>query len=259
MIKYLTILAPLLVASADAGPDSAAKPASPADSFVIRETTTREVAGHSITLNRIKPPLLPSPRENTQKGIMPAPLQDVQKAQPLEFVHINAAVVAGGRASRLTWTYNGKDYSAWSNIDFNFAARMEELQTGNGKLMAFVTVTNLPAAPGPGSAVPLIPDSLPKEFAQFIPETLGDSEPAAFAAVQAVHDHYRANAPALHAAAAERARAHQDSLLQPQDKTEEQKRTTLYFWRKPPPSQKKPGQPANTATVSRQNAKGGAK
>lgn len=140
-----------------------------------------------------------------------------------------SATVFDRRVTELKWTVGGRQFRAWSNVDFNNFTGVTQVEAGDTIYTVMLALDNQSVADA--AAGGLLPKDLPaagkfpKPVAYFVEQ--GAEVPAeSLAGLDALHAYFEANRGQLIAAAAQRAAQPPPTAPQPAG------RTVLEFWPK---------------------------
>jgi hypothetical protein len=222
---FLPTLAAGFLACFYASAQEATSPPLPALNLQVLESKQVVRGGRTITYQRVVPPVLPP-----QPAATPAPVLDATRvlavsaeqqrraAKKQETLFLTATVY-DQRVTGLRWSQQGREYRAWSNIDFNHLAGVSEIETADHLYQLLFAVSNLTTAEVeafnrsvaerglPVSAMKSLPPAVTWSPAraeyQFEPETaVVPVEATAF--LDTLHAYYDANRQALAEQAAQR-------------------------------------------------------
>ena len=245
-------------------PDGTPAPVTPVPEFIIPakdilETTTHELDGRTITIQRIKPIDLPEPSETTPAPVNTAPLPQNLAAttqRPKQTtISLSATVYrAASHPPRSLVTYrpngNGTPITFWSSADFSLLKGITSFLATDGQahmlfLMCGSENTDTSAAIRQAHGIPYQPPAIPAFPTGNATYQIVGNPPAAEALIpiQSLHDLYNREFTRLLTAYQGREQAriqHEADLLanppQPQD-------ITLNYWRteKPAPATQEGG------------------
>ena len=188
--------------------------------FKVTEQTEIFTGKGKLTLNRVRPPSLdptvlqPGGTElfQSQKQLSEAEIQqnfsvDSRKEQSIFML---SAIVYDRKLTRLQWQHEGKQYVAWSNIDFNYLRGLTEIKTEKTDYLFFLSIVNEPTErlkkrtrrSKEKGANSYVEESIPKlanlkkDKPKFVVITPGRSEKRKKSAnipIDALHDYYAKN------------------------------------------------------------------
>ena len=206
----------------------------------VLQRTEIKRGDHSIIFQRVAPPPSAAPSTPT-----PVPVAKTLSAQELEAqqrreakqhaVLFFSATVLDNRVTELRWSEEGKEYRAFSNIDFRYFSGMGEIETAN-------TIYTLMLALESGTAETLAERTrefphiavLPKDRAAWVPANgSGPTNSAGMTALDAIHPYYDAHREALIRAYGEREAARAEAERQLREHPPVRKDTVITYWRKP--------------------------
>ena len=230
-------------------PISAQEPANPADAekwernFQVLEQTVIKRGDHSIIYQRVAPPPPAAPSTPS-----PAPVARVLSPQELEAqqrreakqhaVLFFSATVLDHRVTELRWSDEGKEYRAFSNIDFRYFSGMGEIESADA-------IYTLMLALESGTAETLAERTrefpqiavLPKDRAAWVPaDRSGSTNTAGMTALDVIHPYYHAHREALIQAYGEREAARAEAERQLREHPPARKDTVINYWKKTVPS-----------------------
>ncbi len=188
-------------------PPAAPKPEAPAD-FEIRETVQRTVADRKITLHRVKNPGLPNPTRlpEAKSVLTPAdaspyafanPVVSTEQEQEMDYgMLMLSATVVDHRATLLAWNHEGRDYRAWSNLDFNDLSGFFEFQKGRRRVWLHMSLGDVRASATADASL-RIPFDLPFGEPAFRLIQGDPLDTRACEGIAALHELYRTDGPRL--------------------------------------------------------------
>jgi hypothetical protein len=210
-----------------------------------------EKDGRTITYQRVVPPVLPP-----KPAATPAPAMDPAQALALTAERqrraakkfetlVLTATVYERRVTELRWHQQGREYRAWSNIDFNHLAGVSELETADHIYQLLFAVTNQTAAQVealnrsitarglPASVLKPLPPNIvwnpERAEYQLMPEAAAvPAEVTTF--LDTLHTYYDANRQSLAALAIERAAEQAARAQWLKDHPPQPKDTIVRFW-----------------------------
>lgn len=161
--------------------------------FQILERRELSIGDRKLIASRVADPKLPAEESS-------APVVSFSSTPPQEFVAYAAkehvalmvsATVYDNRITQLKWRHETIEYEAWSNIDWNFMRSVHRLQTDTADYSIFQGVGDLPLDE---SEIPELPPFTPDRAEYFVfVEQRQELDDAAFAPIDALHQHYEAN------------------------------------------------------------------
>ena len=220
-----------------------AKPAPPPLNFQMLERTVVKSGDHAIIYQRVAPPPPAAPSAPTPvpvaKVLSPQELEAQQRREAKQHaVLFFSATVLDHRVTELRWSDEGKEYRAFSNIDFSYFSGMGEIETAEA-------IYTLMLALDAGSPETLAERTrefpqiavLPKDRAAWVPaDGSGQTNTTAMTALDAIHPYYDAHREALIQAYGEREAARAEAERQLREHPPVRKNTVISFWRKTTPA-----------------------
>ena len=214
----------------------------PERSFQVLEQTVVKRGDHSVTFQRVAPP----PAAPSTPTLVPAPRvlsPDERAAQERREAKLHAvlffsATVLDHRITELRWSDEGKDYRAFSSIDFRYFSGMGEIETAEA-------IYTLMLALESGTAEVLAERTrefpqvalLPKDRAAWVPaDGSGPTNTTGMTALDAVHPYYDAHREALIQAYGEREAARAEAERQLSEHPPVRKDTVITYWRRTAPA-----------------------
>ena len=171
--------------------------------------------GRSVIVDKVEPPPEPTPPEpvvstasHEQQAAAKARLADAARrylANRPRFVRLSCTVY-DHRATLVGWTYQGRQYRAWSNIDFNHIAGITGFESGDGstRYSLWMGIGNQTTGRRLGPTGRTIPAPeipvLPTDGPGFVVVTGDATDSAALADMTALHALYKAEGARLKAA-----------------------------------------------------------
>lgn len=111
---------------------SAAELKQASDTFKVINSLELDFGSHSVTFNHIEPPILPVKPLPEPVALSEAEEQEVERRARKQHVSISlSATIYDKEVTELTWTYQGRDYRAFSNIDFNIVRMIDTFETAD--------------------------------------------------------------------------------------------------------------------------------
>jgi hypothetical protein len=259
--QYFTLaLLPLMAAGAQAqllengaATESAVQTRAAEPPYIVEATVSAaKPDGGRLILQLVEPPLLPPPVAPAAVAEVSPELRAARRAEwlaraPLAtFILPVTATVYPGGITHLAWRHQmlsgeWQEMEAWSRTDFSSLHVVSDIEIARIRYWIFATVVDGTLRTAGKRAVPAA-ESLPEDGSFVLLK--GDvAETAALAPIQALHEHYLQNGPALAAAWGERlefARAEEERKRNapPED-------TVIRFW--PIESAVYPTQPSSPA------------
>lgn len=197
---------------------------------ILDELELRKGAGSTV-FRRVVPPVEPVVPAKVAAHSGAAVAEEAAGAVKRSEVLLLSATVFDQRVTELKWTLDGRQFRAWSNVDFNNFTGVTQVESGDTVFSVMLALDNQSAADAAASGE--LPKDLPaaakfqKPVAYFVEQ--GAEAPAeSLAGLDALHVYFETNRGQLIAAAAQRAAQPQPTPNEPQPVG----RTVLEFWPK---------------------------
>ena len=241
------IMAFLLLAHGRSTPaqDQTNQPAAekPERNFQVLEQTVIKRGDHSIIYQRVAPPPPAAPSTPTPvpapRVLSPQELEAQQRREAKQHaVLFFSATVLDQRVTELRWSDEGKEYRAFSNIDFRYLSGMGEIETANA-IYTLMLALDSGAAEVLAERTREFPQiaGLPKDRAAWVPaEGSGPTNTTVMTALDAIHPYYDAQREALIRAYGEREAARAEAERQLREHPSARKDTVIRYWRKSAPA-----------------------
>lgn len=167
--------------------------------FEILSTEVIQLERRKIIINRVENPGFPDPTPRAPAVIDPATvaafkgspayLKWQEKQQRTTSLCFSASVV-DNQATFLQWREEGKEYQAWSNIDFKYLTGFSSFSKGDRSYVPFMGLTDFSSTALRNESLFKIPVKLPKGAPDFmmIQGTAGESE--GYDVIAALHQLY---------------------------------------------------------------------
>ena len=215
----------------------------PERNFQVLERTVIKRGDHSIIYQRVAPPPPTTPSAPAPvpvaKALTPQELEAQQRREAKQQAALFfSATVMDQRVTELRWSEEGKEYRAFSNIDFRYFSGMGEIETANA-------IYTLMLALDSGTAETLVERTrefpqiavLPKERAAWVPaDGSVQTSTMVMTALDAIHPYFDAHREALIRQYGEREAANVERERQLRERPPVRKDTVINFWRKPAPT-----------------------
>jgi hypothetical protein len=175
--------------------------------FTILSTEEIPMEKRKLIVNRVENPGFPDPTPPPPVPVDPAALEAFKNSPEYQAIQERSdntthlflsATVVDHRATLLRWWDKGKEYQAWSNVDFNYLTGFASFSKGDRHFVTFMGVGDIDSGKLREESMFQIPADLPEGAPQFrmIQGLAGDSE--GYEAIAALHE--------LHATDGERLR-----------------------------------------------------
>ena len=255
--RIVSRLCPLLAGLLITLPISAQEPANPPAaekperSFQVLEQTVIKRGDHSIIYQRVAPP---PPAAPSTPAPVPAPrvlsaeerAAQQRREAKLHAVLFLSATVLDHRVTELRWSDEGKEYRAFSNIDFRYLSGMGEIETANAIYTLMLALDS-----GPPETLaertrefPQIA-ALPKDRAAWVlADGSGQTNTTGMTVLDAIHPYYDAHREALLQAYGEREAARSEAERQLREQPPVRKDTVIRYWKKSGPAAPRPNEEA---------------
>jgi hypothetical protein len=161
----------------------------------IRETVVRALPGRTVTIHRVDDPgravrTNSGPRAEADTDSPESPAT-AEPASPAEVLSLSARVV--DRAySLLQWSHKGRQFTSWSNVDFNYLTGFTRLRWGARDYTVLLMVQNIDTALLPPDVAYSPPPELDIPEPAFLPMEEDLDHPDAFDGILALHELYLA-------------------------------------------------------------------
>jgi hypothetical protein len=177
--------------------------------FKILSTEEIPLGQRKMIINRVEDPGFPDPTPPAPAVIDPATvaasksspayLEWQEKQQRTTSLFLSASVV-DHRATLLGWWEDGKEYQAWSNVDFKYLTGFASFSKGDRSFVTFMGVGDVSSASLRAESMFQVPADLPTGAPDFrmIQGTAGESE--GYDAIVALHELYATDGARLRAA-----------------------------------------------------------
>jgi hypothetical protein len=155
--------------------------------FEVLATTEQDVGGRKLIVQRVKPPLPPTEPAAAVKANVPAA---VPLASPAvgEIPFALSATVVDHRATLLRWSHGGREYEAWSSVDFNHLTGFAAFRKGARQFAFTLGIGNSRAKDAPP-----VPEGLRFDVPAFMVIKGDPGNAAALEPVAALHDLYQSD------------------------------------------------------------------
>ena len=214
----------------------------PERNFQVLERTVIKRGDHSIIYQRIAPPppavpSAPAPVP-VAKALSPQELEAQQRREAKQHAVIFfSATVLDQRVTELRWSDEGKEYRAFSNIDFRYFSGTGEIETAD-------VVYTLMLALESGTAETLAERT--REFPQVallpanraawaLADGSGQTNTTVMTALDAIHPYYDAHREAMIRAYGEREAAKAEAERQLREHPPARKDTVINYWKRTTP------------------------
>ena len=213
-------------------------PLSAPSCFNVMATRVRQLSDHKVIMHRVADPGLPDPpaspppmNKQAMAALRASPKWQamIAKRGKATVIQLSATVV-DHEATFLRWRYEGEEYQAWSNIDFNHFGGFGEFTKSGRRYLLFMELGNVNSEPVPMPGWPGEPPELAADGPAYILVKGDSSKPAAVEPIGALHDLYLAAGERLAAAyeGREHARAGREAFLKAHPPVPSD--TVVYFW-----------------------------
>ena len=192
----------------------------------IHDTVVQTVPQGSITIHRVKPPDSPLPSRFESEVSGDAYLGDAATVN--EFLAVFATVV-DRRATYLRWFFDRQEYSAWSNVDFNYLLGFSRFRKGDREFTSMLFLSNVASSDRAGLSqeVDDFLATLPADSPGFLPVEGDFANAEALEGIEALHDLYVAEEARLKDAYELRQQAKDEEI----PSEPETKDVTVHFWK----------------------------
>jgi hypothetical protein len=174
--------------------------------FKIISTEVISMQKRKLIVNRVEDPGFPDPTPPPSVPVDLTALQAFKNTPEYQAMQERSdntthlflsATVVDHRATLLRWWDNGKEYQAWSNVDFNYLTGFASFSKGERHFVTFMGVGDIDSTKLPQESMFLIPADLPAGAPQFkmIQGLASDSE--SYEAIAALHELYASDAERL--------------------------------------------------------------
>ena len=233
--------------------------------FKIISTEEIPMAKRKLIVNRVENPGFPDPTPPPPVPVDPAALQAVKNSPEYQAMQERSentshlflsATVVDHRATLLRWWDKGKEYQAWSNVDFNYLTGFASFSKGDRHFVAFMGVGDIDSAKLREESMFQIPADLPAGAPQFrmVQGLAGDSE--GYEAIAALHELYATEGDRLREAYELREARRREAEAELRANPPVPKDIVLNFWDVDPPKKEAEAQ---TPRQGEYKTKGGGK
>ena len=205
--------------------------------FQTIESRRVKTGGRSVVMNRVAPPILPEapkpPSAQTAEEIAAAEAAEVQQApQKRHEVLFLSATVYDRKVTELRWSVDGKQRSAFSNVDFNYFTGISQIETADANFSLIFALDNQNAEQREATDLPALERFSLARAEYFMKEHQGAPVLAdeKLAALDALHVYFDANKQRLIADAAKRQAALAEKERQLKEHPPAPKNTVINFW-----------------------------
>jgi hypothetical protein len=217
--------------------------------FQVLEQRTIDLGDHSLTIQRIAPPP-PSAARPAPAAPQPAPGAVQEDSRREQFLSLSATVY-DGEVTRLRWFHEGREYRAFSNIDFRYLAGLGAFETADAvyslilglgeetRAQAAADRSRALAGGAPPDTVPPVPAlaEFPAGRAAYrLTPGSAAAPPEALAALDALHRHFDAHRTGLIVRYHQRLAAQAERERQLRENPPVKKDTIFRYWRRPSPA-----------------------
>lgn len=240
---------PRVVGSISTGERSAPVEKPPLPGTDVEQSVVHREGGRSIIMQRVAPPALPDPPPAPQPR---APLSDEQRAVLVQKAGetrsrvknlLLSATVYDRQKTLLRWWHEGQEYTAWSNVDFNYLCGFGSFEVGGIRWSLMLCVGNMSTANYARIAqergkiyTPPISPKLSADDPSFVIVQGDATKPEASAPINALHQLYKSTEKTLKAAYEKRTRNAAEQLAYDKAHPRQPEDVTIQFWkRKTPP------------------------
>ncbi|MEY4244222.1 MAG: hypothetical protein RLZZ245_1807 [Verrucomicrobiota bacterium] len=212
--------------------------------FKILSTEEIPLERRKMIINRVEDPGFPDPTPPPPAVIDPATvaafksspayLEWQEKQQRTTSLFLSASVV-DNRATLLRWWEGGKEYQAWSNVDFKYLTGFASFSKGDRSFVTFMGVGDVSAASLRAESMFQAPADLPTGVPDFrmIQGAAGESE--GYDAIVALHELYATDGEGLRAAYQLREARRKEAEAELRANPPVPKDIVLNFWKVEPP------------------------
>lgn len=204
--------------------------------FEIRKTNEHQLADHRVIMhwvikpgsaNELTPPKTKDEDEVEELVESPEVQELIANSKERTLILLSATVVDHA-ATFFRWWHEGKEYRAWSNVDFNHFGSVVEVENGDQKYVLLMGTDNVSRE---GADPPSWQGELPDLGVGYPAYTLvdgGDSDDKAYSPFDALHDVYEADREEFIAAYEARQQAEPAPEELAADPSPDD--TVIYFW-----------------------------
>lgn len=155
-------------------------------------STEVEKDDHKIIRNQVAPPDNALATPDTASVVVNAeavqlPSRDVKPRRNLGI----SATVIDRNITYLLWKFEGRTYSAWSTVDFNYLRTLTSFETDDTHYFFILGLGNTTSEESDLN-IPDLPEYEPDSAIYFVDQDV--THPAAYKAINYLHDHYALNA-----------------------------------------------------------------
>ena len=212
--------------------------------FNIISTEEIRMQKRKLIVNRVEDPGFPDPSPPVPTAVDPAALEAFKSSPEYQAmqersdntIHLFlSATVVDHRATLLRWWDKGKEYQAWSNVDFKYLTGFASFSKGDRHFVTFMGVGDVSSASLRGESMLQIPTDLPTGAPQFrmIQGLSGVSE--GYDAIAALHELYATDGERLREAYELREARRREAEAELRANPPVPKDIVLNFWDVDPP------------------------
>jgi hypothetical protein len=214
--------------------------------FKILTTEEIPLERRKMIINRVEDPGFPDPTPPAPAVIDPATvaafksspayLEWQEKQQRTTSLFLSASVV-DHRATLLRWWEDGKEYQAWSNVDFKYLTGFASFSKGDRSFVTFMGVGDVSSASLRAESMFQVPADLPTGAPDFrmIQGAAGESE--GYDAIVALHELYATDGVRLREAYELREARRKEAEAELRANPPVPKDIVLNFWKVEPPKE----------------------
>lgn len=234
--------APHVVGSISTGERFAPVAKPPLPGTDVEQSVVHREGGRSITMQRVAPPVLPAPPPAPQPR---APLTDaqrdglVQRARSKVKTLLLSATVFDHQKTLLRWWHEGQEYTAWSNVDFNYLCGFGSFEVGDTRWSLMLCAGNMSTATLARVAqergkiyTPPVSPELPSDTPTFVIVQGDATKVEAAAPINALHQLYKSSETSLKAAYESRKQNAAEQLAYDRAHPPKPKDVTIQFWKR---------------------------
>jgi len=216
-------------------------------SFKILSTEEIPIEKRKLIIHRVENPGFPDPAPPAPRVIdrgavaafknSPAHLaRQVQQAHTTS-LFLSASVV-DNRATLLRWWDGGKEYQAWSNVNFKHLTGFSSFSKGARHFATFMGVGDVSSASLREGSIFRIPSDLPTGAANFIMVRGAANESEGYGAIVALHELYASDGERLREAYVLRMKREKDADAKRRANPPAPKDIVLNFWKVESPKER---------------------
>jgi len=152
----------------------------------------------------------------------------------MQILFLSASVV-DQRATLLRWWEGGKEYQAWSNVDFKYLTGIASFSKGSHRFVTFMEVSDVDSASIRDESIFHIPSDLPAGGADFRMVQGASGESESYDAIVALHELYATDSERLREAYELRETRRKEAEAELRANPLVPKDIVLNFWKVEPP------------------------